>query len=50
MHNNETSYNKNDQNKNKEKIFKCSGCGNLMSKYDEKCPNCERLNPNYILR
>ena len=33
-----------------EKQFKCSGCGTSLGKYDEKCPNCERLNPNYALR
>lgn len=31
------------------KKFKCSGCGTSLGKYDEKCSNCERLNPNYIL-
>jgi hypothetical protein len=35
---------------NKEKPFQCSGCKAPLDKYDEKCPNCERLNPNYYLR
>jgi len=41
---------KNDSLRKDEKQFKCSGCGTLLGKYDEKCPNCERLNPNYVLR
>ncbi len=40
---------KNEFSKKDEKQFRCSGCGALLGKYDEKCPNCERLNPNYIL-
>ena len=50
MPNNDSSYIKNDQKGNAEKKFKCSGCGTPMSKYDEKCPNCERFNPDYIYR
>lgn len=50
MLNDNSSDNKNDQNKKKEIDFKCSGCGSPMSKYDEKCPNCERFNPDYIYR
>lgn len=36
--------------KEKEKPFKCSGCSTPLDRYDEKCPNCERLNPNYFLK
>ena len=50
MQNDGSSYNKNNQNKKGKRKFKCSGCGLPMSKYDEKCPNCERLNPDYIYR
>ncbi len=50
MPNNDSSYNENDQRKDAKKIFKCSGCGTSMSKYDEKCSNCERSNPDYIYR
>ena len=32
-----------------DKPFKCSGCGTPLSKFDETCPNCERINPHYIL-
>ena len=34
----------------KEKPFKCSGCKTPLDKFEERCPNCERLNPNYYLR
>lgn len=50
MLNDNSSYYKNDLDKKKEKDFKCSGCGLTMNNYDEKCPNCERLNPDYIYR
>ena len=33
-----------------EKPFSCSGCGKPLGKLDEYCSNCERINPNYILR
>ena len=35
---------------NDDKPFNCTGCGFPMGKFDEKCTNCERLNPNYVLR
>ena len=35
--------------KEEEKPFKCSGCGTPLDKTDEICPNCERINPHYIL-
>ena len=41
--------NKKEISKKEEKQFKCSGCGTPLGKFDERCPNCERLNPNYIL-
>ena len=33
-----------------EKLFSCSGCGTPLGKMDETCPNCERINPDYIYR
>ncbi len=33
-----------------EKLLKCTGCGTVLTKLDKNCPNCERLNPNYIYR
>ena len=36
--------------KDEDKPFQCSGCKTALGKYDEKCPNCERLNPHYCLR
>ena len=48
-HYKESSQEKEESN-NDEKPFNCTGCGSSLGKYDEKCPNCERLNPNYVLR
>lgn len=31
-----------------EKPFKCTGCKTSLSKNDEFCPNCERINPKYL--
>ncbi|MCG3258635.1 MAG: hypothetical protein H7644_02730 [Candidatus Heimdallarchaeota archaeon] len=31
-----------------EKPFKCTGCETPLSKNDEYCPNCERINPKYL--
>ncbi|MEE9410609.1 MAG: hypothetical protein V3V41_06750 [Candidatus Heimdallarchaeota archaeon] len=50
MRENVSPFNNKKENKKDEKIFKCSGCRELMSKYDEKCLNCERLNPDYIYK
>lgn len=36
--------------KEEDKPYKCTGCKTPLGKYDEKCPYCERLNPNYVLR
>ena len=38
------------EDEKEEKPFRCSGCGTPLGKLDETCPNCERTNPNYILR
>ncbi|MCK5409852.1 MAG: hypothetical protein KAJ30_06265 [Candidatus Heimdallarchaeota archaeon] len=38
------------ESKNYEKQFNCTGCGSPLGKYDETCINCERINPNYVLR
>ena len=38
------------KDQNEEKPFVCTGCKTPLGKYDEKCPHCERLNPNYVLR
>ncbi|MHA1302828.1 MAG: hypothetical protein ACTSQE_03545 [Candidatus Heimdallarchaeaceae archaeon] len=35
---------------NLDKTFKCTGCNTPLSIYDERCPNCERLNPHYIYK
>jgi len=48
-HNKEESTEKK-ESKNDEKPFNCTGCGSPLGKYDESCTNCERLNPNYVLR
>ncbi len=48
-HNKESSTEKK-ESKNDEKPFVCTGCGCPLGKYDETCINCERLNPNYVLR
>ncbi|MBY9000285.1 MAG: hypothetical protein KGD64_05180 [Candidatus Heimdallarchaeota archaeon] len=50
MKEHDSSTYKEEKAKNEEKPFTCTGCGFPLGKYDEKCPNCERLNPNYILR
>ncbi len=39
-----------EESKNDEQSFSCTGCGSSLGKYDKRCPNCERLNPNYVLR
>lgn len=50
MEPNKESSTENKESKNDEKLFNCTGCGSPLDKYDESCPNCERLNPNYVLR
>ena len=32
------------------KKFQCTGCKAPISKYDEKCLNCERTNAYYIYK
>lgn len=34
----------------KRKDYPCSGCGIPISKYVEKCPLCERVNPHYLVK
>ena len=50
MEYNRESSKKKKESKNGDKLFNCTGCGSPLGKYDEHCPNCERLNPNYVLR
>ena len=50
MEYNEESSTKKKESKDDEKPFNCTGCGSSLGKYDESCPNCERSNPNYVLR
>lgn len=38
-----------DKNNYDEK-FKCTGCRTTLTRDDEYCPNCERLNPHYKYR
>ena len=35
---------------NHEEVYYCTGCGTKLTKYDERCPNCERKNPHYIYK
>jgi len=38
------------EEKRNEETYYCTGCGTKLTKYDERCPNCERKNPHYIYR
>ncbi len=44
----DTNSEKKEAKEKDEKPFKCTGCKTLLSKNDEFCPNCERINPKYL--
>jgi rubrerythrin len=50
MENNKEASTEKKESNNNETPFNCTGCGSPLGKFDENCPNCERLNPNYVLR